>query len=260
MILSASDRVGLGTVLDEIGFGNALKAGGSALIKINLARPPEPGHPRTDPALLAELVGHVSRHGARCAIAEGAHGFLMQNLDRVGLGDVVQEHGVQVIDLDLEEADRIVVDDEDHYLPSCLKDYAVRVGMPATSKRPNMVFSNNVKLFVGVVPRRRYQLDEPTTWRPRVHVDLHKSVANIYRAVMTYAPFGFFVNGGKALFEGQGEIELDEILVGDDALELDRVVLERFNIDPPEYVKRLEQEGCVSPSYAPGGTLWTGLR
>jgi uncharacterized protein (DUF362 family) len=163
----------------------------------------------------------------------------MQNLEHVGLGVVVEECGVQVLDLDLEEADCVVVDGEEHYLPRCLKDYAVRIGIPATSKRPDMVFSNNVKLFVGAVPRRMYQLDEPTTWRPRVHVDLQKSVVNIYRAVMAYAPFGFFVNGGRAMFEGRGEIEMPQIFVGNDALELDRFVLDQFGIDLPEYIERV---------------------
>jgi uncharacterized protein (DUF362 family) len=225
--------------LDEMGVGNAVEKGGSALIKINLARPPEQGHPRTDPTLLAAIVGYVSRLGARCAIAEGADGYLMQNLEHVGLSGVVEEHGVQIVDLDLEEVDCVVVDDEAHHLPRCLNDYAVRIGVPATSKRPEMVFSNNIKLFVGAVPRRMYQLDEPTTWRPRVHVDLQKSVANIYRAVMAYAPFQFFVNGGKAMFEDRGEIELSQILVGDDGLELDRFVLEQFSIDSPAYIERL---------------------
>jgi hypothetical protein len=46
----------LPTALDDIGMGIALRKGGSALIKINLARPPEPDHPRTDPGLLAEVI------------------------------------------------------------------------------------------------------------------------------------------------------------------------------------------------------------
>jgi len=40
------------------------------------------------------------------------------------------------------------------------------------------------------------------------------------------------------MLEGRGEIELPQILVGDDALELDRFVLKQFGIDPPEYVER----------------------
>lgn len=225
--------------LDEIGLGSAVEEGGSALIKINLAHLPEPEHPRTDPSLLAAVVGYVSGLGARCAIAEGADGFLVQNLDLVGLRGVVEEYGVRVIDLDLEDVDRLAVDDEEHFLPRCLQDFAVRVGMPATSKRPGAEFSNNVKLFVGAVPRRMYRDGDPGHGRPRVHTDLQKSVASIYQVVMSYAPFGFFVNGGQAMFEDRGEIELDQILVGSNALELDQLVLERFNIDPPEYIERL---------------------
>jgi uncharacterized protein (DUF362 family) len=238
MFLSVGSNDALHAALDEIGLGSAIEEGGSALVKINLARPPRPEHPRTDPMLLAEMIRYASRLGARCAIAEGADGFLMQNLEHVGLGGVVEEYGVQVVDLDLEGVDCVSVNGEEHYLPRRLKDYAVRIGMPATSKRPGMTFSSNVKLFVGVVPRRMYQKGETMHGRPRVHVDLHRSVANIYRAVMAYAPFGFFVNGGRAMFEGWGEIELPQILVGDDALELDRFVLKQFGIDPPEYVER----------------------
>jgi uncharacterized protein (DUF362 family) len=229
----------LHAALDQIGLGSALNKSGSAIVKINLARPPKPGHPRTDPVLLTSVIRYVVNRGARCAIAEGANGFLRRNVETIGLRDVIEEYNVQAVDLDLEEADRVAVGGEEHYLPRCLKDYAVRIGMPATSKRPDMTFSNNVKLFVGAVPRRMYQLDELTTWRPCVHVDLHRSVANIYRAVMAYAPFGFFVNGGRAMFEDRGEIELPHILVGDDALELDRFVLERFGVEPPKYVERL---------------------
>lgn len=241
MFLSVGSSDALHAALDEIGLGNAIEEGGSVLIKINLARPPKPGHPRTDPELLTEMIRYASHLGARCAVVEGADGFLTQNLEHIGLGGVVEEYGVQVVDLDLEEADCVAVDGEEHYLPRCLKDYAVRVGMPATSKRTGMTFSNNIKLFVGAVPRRMYQEGEPAHGRPRVHVDLHKSVANIYRAVMAFAPFGFFINGGKAMFEGQGEIELLQVLVGDDALELDRFVLDQFGIDPPGYTERLAQ-------------------
>lgn len=241
MFLAIEGSAALHVALDEIGLGSAIEEGGSVLIKINLARPPEPGHPRTDPALLTNVICYVAHYGVRCAIAEGADGFLRRNVERVGLGSVVEEYGVQVVDLDLEETDRVVVDGEEHYLPRCLKDYAVRIGMPAASKRPGMTFSNNVKLFVGAVPRRMYREGEAVCGRPRVHIDLQKSVANICRAVTAYASFGFFVNGGRAMFEGWGESELPQILVGDDALELDRFVLKQFGIDSPGYVERLAQ-------------------
>jgi len=219
--------------------GEAIKQGRSVLVKVNLARVPEPGHARTDPVLLATIIRYVAQYGARCAIAEGANGFLRQNVETIGLGQTVAEYKVELLDLDLEDFDCVRVEGEEHYLPRCLKNYAVRIGIPVTSKRPGMLFSNNVKLFVGAVPRRMYQIGEATTWRPRLHENLHKSVAAIYRAVMAYAPFGFFVNGGAVMIEGYGERDVGEILVGDNALELDRYVLGRFGLEPPEYLDRL---------------------
>jgi hypothetical protein len=154
---------------------------------------------------------------------------------------MVKKHHIKLIDLDLEDTDCIIADGEKHYLPKCLRNYPVRLGIPATSKRPGMTFSNNVKLFVGAVPRRMYQSGEEGSPhpRPRVHADLHRSVATIYQAIMAYAPFHFFVNGGKAMFEDRGEIDLKETFVSDDALELDQFVLAKFGIEPPDYIRRL---------------------
>lgn len=239
MIRSIPSQENFDEAFDTIVRKAALDEDRSVLIKINLARPPEPGHPRTDPVLLAKVIRYFVKSGAHCAVAEGADGFLQENIERSALTQVVNENNVKVIDLDLEDFDPVPVNNEEHYLPRCLNDYAIRIGMPALSKRPGMLFSNNVKLFVGAVPRRMYQIDEPTTWRPRVHLDLHRSVANIYRAVMSYAPFQFFINGGRVMIEGPGEMDLEEILVGDNALELDQHWLERFNLEAPEYIERL---------------------
>ena len=54
---------------------------------------------------------------------------------------------------------------------------------------------------------------------------------------MKYAPFHYFVNGGKATVEGQGETEMAGAYVSDDALALDLHMLEQFGLEPPEYVK-----------------------
>lgn len=239
MILSIAKEKNPYTAFDEIGLGTAMQHGGSVLIKINLSQPPQPLHPRTDPALLASVIQYAARNNAGCAIAEGANGFLTQNLESIGLGVMLKEHQVRIIDLDLEEADCVRVDDEKHYLPRCLRNYAVRLGLPATSKRPGMVFSNNIKLFVGAVPRRMYQNGEGGFPRPRVHVDLHKSIVNIYRAVMDFSPFDFFINGGRAMFEDRNEIDLPETFIGNDALELDRFMLDKFSLEPPDYIHML---------------------
>ena len=103
MILSIAKNHTLHTAFDEIGLGTAIRESGSVLIKINLARPPEPQHPRTDPSLLVQVVQYVAHHKARCAIAEGADGFLAQNLERIGLMDLVGEYPIEVLDLDLED-------------------------------------------------------------------------------------------------------------------------------------------------------------
>jgi hypothetical protein len=108
-----------------------------------------------------------------------------------------------------------------------------------------MIFSNNVKLFVGAVPRRMYQIDNKIVdWRPRIHIDLHKSVANIFRAIQGYSPFDFFINGGLAMDENKGEFMYDDILIGNDGIELDLYVLEKYfsHLEIPEYLKRLENK------------------
>lgn len=112
-----------------------------------------------------------------------------------------------------------------------------------TSKRPQMIFSNNVKLFVGAVPRRMYQIDDNhIDWRPRVHIDLHKSVSNIFRAIQEYSPFDFFINGGLVMDEIKGEFIYEETLISNDAIELDLHVLHNLfsYLVVPEYLKRLE--------------------
>ncbi len=238
MILSVNSDVPLDEAFHRIGIETAFERSKSVLIKINLARPPEPAHPRTDVALLTAVIEYFASRKIECALAEGANGFLKENVERVGVEKLVQKSQVKVIDLDLEEYECVAVENEEHYLPKCFRDYGIRIGIPAFSKRNGMTFSNNVKLFVGAVPRRMYQLGEETTWRPRVHIDLHRSVANIYRAVMRYAPFEFFINGGKAFIEGRGEFELP-ILISNSGLELDRFLLKQFNLEEPRYIARL---------------------
>jgi len=239
MILSCKNPTHLSSCLDKIGLKKKHK---SVLIKINLARPAEPGHPRTDAALLADVIRYIHSYGGACTIAECANGYLHSNLEQAGLADILQKYHVDILDLDQEEAEQVIINGEEHYLPKCLRNYDVRIGIPAASKRPGMIFSNNVKLFVGAVPRRMYQIDnEAVDWRPRIHIDLHTSVANIYSAVQTYSPFTLFINGGLAMDEVAGEFRFDEIMVGNDGVALDLYVLEHFfpKQEIPEYLKRL---------------------
>lgn len=241
MLLSCKNQADFFTSMNTAGIKEKA-ANASVLIKINLARPAEPGHPRTDMTLLADVIRYIYSYGGTCAIAECANGYLRDNLEQAGLGGIIQKYRVDVLDLDQEEAEQIIINGEEHYLPKCLKEYDVRMGIPATSKRPGMIFSNNVKLFVGAVPRRMYQIDnEIVGWRPRVHIDLHTSVANIFSAIQSYCPFSYFINGGLATDEHTGEFLFDEILIGDDGIELDQYVLANYFPDheTPEYLLKL---------------------
>ncbi len=243
MIIIVKRQDELFSSLDQIGLNKAIQKHGAALIKVNLSHPPQPGHPRTDPFFISQVVQYIEENNGVCAIAEGADGYLIENMKAVGLGSLIEKSTVKIIDLDFEEFERINIGDEEHFLPKCLKDYQVRIGIPSASKRSEMVFSNNVKLFVGAVPRKMYQIGEPVGWRPRLHIELHKSVANIYRAIQRYAPFSFFINGGVAMEENRGEFKFEHILIGNNALELDQYVLkEIFKLEPPEYIMNLIEE------------------
>jgi hypothetical protein len=254
MFITIKSTETIANAFEAVGIKAAIEAHGSVVCKINLARPPETGHPRTDPTLLTHIIEYISEHNATCALAEAADGFLAENIDRIDLTNIVKQHNVRLIDLDLEDFDAVTVEDVDsvetHYIPKCLRDYAVRMAIPATSKRPGMTFSNNVKLFVGAVPRKMYQLGEPQTHRPRIHLNLHKSVATLYRAIMQYAPFHFFVNGGRYMLEERGEGEWDEILIGDDALEMDWYTLQKFHLTAPDYLRLLSLSDARSTGCA----------
>jgi len=242
MILSSKNHNEFYLSMDKVGFREKICHDKSVLIKINLARLAEPKHPRTDIKLLSEVIHYVYSNGGTCALAESANGYLRNNLEQAGLSDIISNYNIEVIDLDFEEVEQVKITGEEHYLPKCLKDYGVRIAIPASSKRPNMVFSNNVKLFVGAVPRRMYQIDNKTVdWRPRVHIDLHKSVANIFSSIQWYSPFSFFINGGLAMAENYGEFRFKEILISNDGIELDLYVLKNYfsSFDIPDYLKRL---------------------
>ena len=146
MILSCKNRYDIFSYLDEIGLRERIFIDKSVLIKINLARPAVHGHPRTDTELLSAVIQYIYSNGGTCAIAESANGYLRENLKHEGLEDIICKYDVNVIDLDYEEVEQLSINGEDHYLPRCLKKYGVRIGIPATSKRPEMIFSNNVKL------------------------------------------------------------------------------------------------------------------
>jgi hypothetical protein len=243
MILSSKNEIDFFSCLDKIGLKERINKDKSVLIKVNLARPYSKNHPRTDGKILSNVIEYIYLNQGNCTIAESANGYLRENLDQLGLEEIINKYNVGVLDLDFEDVEEVTIDDEKHYIPKCFRDFGVRVAIPATSKRPEMIFSNNVKLFVGAVPRRMYQIDgNHIAPRPRIHINLHKSVANLFCAIQHYASFDFFINGGLAMDENRGEFTYKENLVGNDGIELDLYVLYNLfsYLEKPEYLKRLE--------------------
>jgi hypothetical protein len=240
-----TDIDGIAEGLMQLGAADTLQPSGSAVIKINLARPPGLDRPRTDPDLIRAAVSFVRSYGASCAIAEGTNGFLERNIESIGLTDFVEENDVELIDLDLEEdVETVALGDETHFIPRRLADFTCRIAIPATTWLPDMIFSNNVKLFVGAVPLRLYQegAQDNRSARWRVHIDLHKSVANIHRSVMRFCPFQCFVNGGKVATRSEGVFTLPHVHVGDVATELDEQLVSEIKAERPEYLDMLKKE------------------
>ncbi|MFW9992849.1 MAG: hypothetical protein ACFFD4_12470 [Candidatus Odinarchaeota archaeon] len=125
-----------------------------------------------------------------------------------------------------------------HFIPECLKSFDVRIAIPCTSLRKDILFSNNVKLFVGAVPRRYYQYSHAgTASRPRIHEDLYESVINIYRSIMKHSPFHFFINGGNTHFYNRDIDRLPKYYVSDCGRELDLHIINELTLEIPDYLK-----------------------
>ena len=135
---------------------------------------------------------------------------------------------------------------EYHYIPKCFLEYPVRIVVPAATKRVDMLYSNNVKSFVGAVPRKKYQLVNSnipiSVPRPKLHQNLNLSVANLFHAIKIYSDFRFSINGGLAYNENIGEFMLADTYVGNNALELDLHIFNTYfnDCEFPEYLKILK--------------------
>ena len=244
MFLSNNCIDDLNTILEGIGFAKDLSSKKDVLIKINMAKIGMPNYPRTDIELLTRVVKYIRKNGARCAIAEGADGDLTKNLYLSGLEGFLRKHDVKIIDIDLEACDEVISYGERHYIPKCFKEYPLRVAIPVTSKRQDRLYSNNVKLFVGSVPQKFYQLEDPDSSlelfpRPKLHQNIDTSIANLFFAIQDYSRFDYFVNGGVSFNEKQGEFSINETFIGDDAYELDSHMYNKYFSDC-EYPKYLD--------------------
>ena len=246
MFLSSKNDSELYNNFKTIGLKDAVK-NNDVLIKINLSGIYIKNHPRTDMALLSKIVAYIHENGGKTAITEGSAGCLTKNLIDSGFEETIDKYGVKVINVDLlDDFEKVDSYGECHYIPKCFREYPVRIAVPATTKRVGMLYSNNVKLFVGAVPRKMYRLDSSnvpvSVPRPKLHQNLHLSVANLFHAVKIYSDFQFYINGGLAYNENIGEFILADTYVGDDAPELDLHIFNNYfyDCDYPEYLEILK--------------------
>ena len=245
MFYTSSNNQELFNNIEAIGLKHEIIDKKDVLIKINMGRPTK-NRPRTDMTILKTIINYIYQNGGRCAIAEGSGGYLTENLIDAGFEDMLRRYNIKVIDIDSEDSEEMLSYGENHYIPSCFKDYPVRIAIPAASKREGMIYSNIIKLFVGAVPRRMYQLNGTDIGggvpRPKIHLNLHLSVANLFLAVESYSPFQFFINGGLSYNENTGEFSFKEVFIGNDALELDCHIFHNFfnNCEYPEYLDILK--------------------
>ena len=247
MFLTSNNNQELFKNIEEIGLTNEIINKRDVLIKINLGRPAI-NRPRTDMTILKTVVNYVYENGGRCAIAESLEGSLTELLIAYGFEDVLKQYKLKIIDIDSEEYDEVLSYGEQHYIPKCFQEYPIRIAIPATSNRYGL-YSNNIKLFVGATPRKMYQLDAanddkdtPFYPRPKIHQNLHLSIASLFLAIQKYSPFQFFINGGLSYNKNIGEFNFTETFVGNNALELDCHIFQTFFNDSeyPDYLDILQ--------------------
>ena len=241
MFLNSGNDRELFKNFEKIGLKNEIQ-NKNVLIKINLSRVYIKNHPRTDMSLLKTVVEYIYQNGGKCAIAEASDGFLQENLITSGFEDMLKRYNIKVIDVDLEDCDDVISHGERHFIPKCFQEYPVRIAIPAASKRKDMLYSNNMKLFFGAVPRKMYQLEDANipigAPRPKLHQNLHLSIVNLYSAIKDYSPFQFYINGGLAFNEKIGEFLFTKTFVGDEAFELDCHIFHAFfnDCEYPDYL------------------------
>lgn len=215
----------------------------NVMIKINLGRPPEKKHPRTDEALLRRLLSLLVDHGKPITVVESADGYLSDNLDSIGIRSLMESLDVQHVDIDTVEFYNVSVNNQEIQIPRFFDDFDLRISMPCASKREGMLFSNNIKNFFGATPRIEYLRQGEGRWRSKLHDDLTRSIINVFDAFERHSKFDYFINGGSAYSEKIGLFDISKIYLSDDAIELDKYFFNQYfqGDEKPDYLVAMEK-------------------
>ena len=228
-----------------------MTASSRVLVKINLSEAGSEVKPKTDPFLLHQLVDAVICMTGGITVCECAQGNLEKYLRQLSFSPQIDQGVLHVIDPDT-LPDSALMDASSDFgtfrLPRCLSEYDFRIAFAAASQRPNCIYSNCVKLFVGIVPYRTLQMypKEIPGWRPRLHMDLHNQVCGIFQAVEKIALFHLFLSGGNAFREGTGAFSIP-LFHSIDASSLDMEILrQEFHLPTPLYLQLLTKTHAAS--------------
>jgi uncharacterized protein (DUF362 family) len=214
------------------------------IIKINLAGLPEKNHPRTDSQLLENVIHFFLDMGFMITICESADGYLSMNLCSIGLDWMTQSKFIQIIDLDEQEYFNVDTNGQKISIPNYLKTNDLKISIPCTSKRENMLFTNNIKNFFGATPRVEYLRTGQGRWRSTLHDELTKSVINVYKSFENHAKFDLYINGGNSYRECDGSFNFDKVFISNSAIELDQHIFDRYfsNAAMPEYLIQIQKK------------------
>lgn len=213
-------------------------------VKINYQSSPRPGSPRTDMDLLACVLDALLGLECEVTIIEGASGKLFELLSQSSISSYLLNDRIDAIDVDLLDNVELICQRGRLYpIPTILQQFDSRIAVPNASKRSGYLFSCNVKTFVGLLPRKlcdskRQGLSSFS--RPMIHEDLDETVADLFFVVQDYAPFSFFINGGRTFSEYSSICDFKKCLISDDPVKLDRIIADWLCAPVPQYLQLVE--------------------
>jgi uncharacterized protein (DUF362 family) len=95
------------------------------------------------------------------------------------LGFYAQPKAFKIL-LDVDEEREVLMISQggrNYPIPRKLQKMDVRIAVPCATKRPGYLYSNNVKTFVGLLPRSMCQNGTNSAFsRPMIHEDLKETV------------------------------------------------------------------------------------
>ena len=221
-----------------------------------LYRKPNAGYPKPYPYTTSlELTKSVVKLLAdykpkEIVIGEGStsKSSALDNFTTLGFVDELSKYQVKFVDLNECESSEVKLSEKvSHYLPTCLKDFDIRISIPVIKfyedEQKKTFMSNAIKNFFGLPPKNRYHSSNDSYKRDKLHDNLHKSVMEIFLAIEQFAPFDFYVCDGIEVLYGEGSIgnpqKWGKLILADNALEADLKVIELLDKPLPEYLEML---------------------